>query len=158
MSEGNVLKELTENRLLIFAGIEYVEKTAFSVLVAHNGAHVVDEIFEPYTDAKAVVGRVYELTQTYSKYTSDLIELQTDNRDLMRLAATTAGLHVKPTRKKDIELFTRRTLARYAEDRAIYELYDITPLEPPRKRSQWRTWLINALLGAALKLEGDERL
>jgi hypothetical protein len=150
---ASTLKEATDARLLIVASVEYIEKTPFNVLVAHNGSEIIDEILTPYESAQNTLGKINELVEKYIKYTKDLCELQTDNRDLIRLAASKAGIFVRPKRKQEIEVFVRRTLESYMRD----EIFSEPNEEPKKKRSKWRTWLINVLQYAINKLEGERK-
>ncbi|MEH7439546.1 hypothetical protein V7182_18880 [Neobacillus drentensis] len=147
----DTLKAATDNRLLIFASVEKVERSAFTVVVAHNGREIVDELIFPYElGVGYIMRKVKELAEIYGKYTPELAELQTDDRELIRLAATTAGIHVRPKRRSDLKQFTFRSMQTYKD--VVKELYDI---EPMKKHSKLRKWLITALQKALNKLEGE---
>jgi hypothetical protein len=142
------LQNATDNRLLIVVGIERVEKTPFNIVVAHNGKEIIDELIFPYSYGAAhTMRKVIELTEIYSKYAS-LVELQTDDRELIRLAVNMAGVHVRPKRRVDIQHFTQRTLEAHTEDNGIYELYDVQPLEAPKQLSKQRLFALSAVLKA----------
>lgn len=154
--QQDTLQAATDGRLLVFARMEYVECSAFMVIVAHNGREIVEEIIFPYElGAFFFMRKIQELAELYSLY-AGLIELQTDHTELIRLAANTAGIHITPKRKKDIEPFTKRALEQFTRDGVIYDLYDIEPIEE-QERSKLREWLINVLQKTLNKLEGKRK-
>jgi hypothetical protein len=118
------LKNATDNRLLVFAGVEYFENVPFMVIIAHNGSEIIDELIYP-NDFGAVytMRKIAELVVIYGKYTNT-VELQTSSAELMRLGAETVGVHVRPKRKEAIQTLTKRTFDTYAAGSFIYELYD----------------------------------
>lgn len=153
------MSSMLDNRLIIFAGVQYVERSPFMILVANNGSEIIDELLFPYElGAAYALLKIRELAELYGKYTHtpDTVELQTDDRELMRLAANTAGIFVRPKRSKEIAQLTRRTLASYAADGAIYEIYDIEPMEDKPKPSKLRELLVRALKAILKRLEGEK--
>jgi hypothetical protein len=149
----NELQTATDNRLLVFASIEYAERSPFMVITAHNGSEIIDELIYPDEfGAVYTMRKIAELVEIYGKY-ANMVELQTDNKELMRLGAETAGVHVRPKRKELVEIFTKRTFDTYAAGGFLYEIYD--HIKEPKKLSRLRTWLINTLQKTLDKLEGE---
>jgi hypothetical protein len=142
MKAKDTLQAATDGRLLIFASTEYVEYSAFTVIVANNGREIVDELIIPHEyGALYFMRKIQELSEVYGKY-AGLIELQTDNAELIRLAINTAGIHVRVKRKKDVEPITRRALDRLEDTGILHELYDIETKDKTKGYRSIRSKLI----------------
>ena len=149
----NELKKVTDGRLLLFVGTEYAEHTPFTVIVAHNGHEIIDELVYPSDfGALYTMRKINELIDIYGKF-APTAELQTNDTELMRLAANAAGIHLRPKRRKDVTALTKRTFDLYAAGDFLYEIYD--HIKPVKERSKLRTWLIKGLQKALRKLEGE---
>jgi hypothetical protein len=139
------LKEVTNKRPVIYCSLVEFEGQKFYSLVVHNGSEIVDEIFNKYIDSVDLLQTLSKLTETYGRYSCDLLELHTDILEVVKLALNIPGLHVRPLRRKDLEPFTNRILLTWGD--TIRELY--IPKEVTVKRaSKWRKWLINLLINA----------
>jgi hypothetical protein len=147
------LEELTDARLLIIASVEQIGETPFNVIVVHDGRQIVDEVITKYENAEDTLYKISELVEQYSPYSKGLCELETDSKDLIKLAASIVGVSVRPKRRQDIEVFVRRTLESYMRDEIFSE-----PIEEPKEqRSKLRTWIINVLQNTLNKLQGERR-
>ncbi|MGG4166834.1 hypothetical protein ABEW00_05020 [Rossellomorea vietnamensis] len=147
------IKDVTDRRPVIFCGKVELDGQQFYSMIVHNGNEIVDELFKKYIDTVEVLRTLSEVTETYGRYSSELLELHTDMLDVTKFALQMPGLHVRPLRRKELEPFINRTLQTWGD--TIRELHEV---EKPVELSKWRKWLINALIKLINKLDkkGDK--